>query len=239
MSESERVARSTQRDAAVVQAAALWKSYHTGWGDVPVLRGVDLSVAPGELVAVMGPSGCGKTTLLNCLSGLDRPDKGTVVFEGKDLARSNDRVRTRLRAERMGFVFQSFNLVPVLPVLANVRLPLELAGAARSLAEKKAKLALAAVGLKGFEQRRPPELSGGEQQRVAIARALANDPAVVWADEPTGSLDSATGKRILDLFSSLNRERGTTFLVITHDPAVAAIAHRTVRMDQGLVVEGA
>ncbi len=225
------------RNGPVVHCEGLSKTYRSGRRLVCVLEQIDLEIARGECVAIMGPSGCGKTTLVNCLSGLDRPDKGSVSFEGTQLTRANDRIRTRLRAQRMGFVFQSFNLVPVLPILANVRLPLELAGIPRPKAENRARDALVAVGLEGFEQRRPPELSGGEQQRVAIARALVNGPAVVWADEPTGNLDRKTGDHILGLFNNLNKTLETTFVIVTHDPAVASIAGRTIRLDSGKIAE--
>lgn len=223
-------------DRPVVVAKGIERSYRSGRREVTVLRGLDLEVRAGEVVAIMGPSGCGKSTLLNCLSGIDRPDRGVVSFEGEDLMRRGDRALTELRLKRMGFVFQGFNLIPVLSVLANVRLSLELARTPRHEAEKRARATLAAVGLEGFDRREPSELSGGEQQRVAIARALVNGPAVVWADEPTGSLDSGTGRKILDLFAELNRQHGTTFVVVTHDPAVAHVADRILRMDSGRIV---
>jgi putative ABC transport system ATP-binding protein len=211
------------------------KTYETGKVSVHALRGVGLKVAKGEMVAVMGPSGCGKTTLLNCLSGLDEITQGKVLIEGVPLHELSDHERTRYRAQRMGFVFQFFNLLPVLYAEENVELPLLVAGMRPTEARQRAREALDWVGLSQRASQRPSELSGGEQQRVAVARALINDPAIVWADEPTGNLDSETAQSVMDLLCRLNRERNTTFIVVTHDPAVGSMAKRIVRMRDGQV----
>jgi putative ABC transport system ATP-binding protein len=194
---------------------------------------VDLSISRGEMVAIMGPSGCGKTTLLNCLSGLDEFDAGEVLISGEPISGMSDRKRTRFRAQRMGFVFQTYNLIPVLSAAENVELPLLVAGARPKEARGRAVAALETVGVPEQANKRPSEMSGGQQQRVTVARSLVNDPAMVWADEPTGALDSETSEEIVDLLVSLNRERGHTFVLVTHDASVAARAHRIVRMRDG------
>jgi len=225
-------------DGPMVTARGLKKSYRLHAMKVPVLRGVDVSVTRGEFVAIMGPSGCGKTTLLNCLSGLDESDEGTIMLDGKDLATMGDRARTRFRAEKMGFVFQAFNLIPVLTAVQNVEMPLLLRGASRAEARDRALEALAQVGLSDRADHKPTELSGGQQQRVAIARALVNKPAVIWADEPTGNLDQEATEAVLDLLRGLNRHQGVTLVVVTHDTDVAKAAHRIVRMRDGRIVDG-
>ncbi|MEK7311396.1 MAG: ABC transporter ATP-binding protein, partial [Chloroflexota bacterium] len=189
----------------------------------------------GEMVAVMGPSGCGKTTLLNCLSGLDAADQGDIIIEGVSLSGMSDRERTDYRARRMGFVFQFYNLLPVLSAVENVELPLLVSGARPRDARAKAIDALAQVGLSQRANHRPSELSGGERQRTTIARALVNRPAIVWADEPTGDLDSETSKEIMDLLVRLNAEAGLTFILVTHDKGVGARCGRIVRMRDGLI----
>jgi putative ABC transport system ATP-binding protein len=204
---------------------------------VEALRAVDFSVARGEMVAIMGPSGCGKTTLLNCLSGLDEIDDGQIWLEGRDLARMSDRDRTSYRALRMGFVFQVFNLLPVLNAVENVELPLLVAGINSGEARKKAMAALAKVGLTDWAKHRPAELSGGQRQRVTIARSLVNEPAIVWADEPTGSLDSKTATEIIELLRELNRTAGLTFVLVTHDQGVGDRCDRIVRMSDGRIVD--
>ncbi len=220
----------------MVEASGLHKSYRMGSRRVRVLDDVSVEVPAGEMVAVMGPSGCGKTTLLNCLSGLDDIDRGSIMVDGRPIHRLSDRKRTKHRAQRMGFVFQAFNLVPVLTAQRNVEMPLQLAGVNRRVAAKRASDALAAVGLADRAEHKPTELSGGQQQRVAIARALVNEPAVVWADEPTGNLDSNSGQEVLDIFRSLNRDQGVTFMIVTHDQRVATAAHRTIKMDSGRIL---
>jgi putative ABC transport system ATP-binding protein len=205
--------------------------------EVPALKGVDLVVDQGEMVAIMGPSGCGKTTLLNCLSGLDRFDGGDVRIEGVSLAAMSDRDRTDHRARRMGFVFQFYNLIPVLSAAENVELPLLVSGVAPKPARERAIEALAMVGLAERAAHAPEELSGGERQRVTIARALVNDPALVWADEPTGDLDSEKAIEVVRLMRALNVERGLTFVIVTHDISVGRATDRIVRMLDGEVVD--
>ena len=221
----------------IVEATAVQKTYDTGVVRVDALQGVDLAVTAGEMVAIMGPSGCGKTTLLNCLSGLDAIDGGDVRIEGRSLASMSDRERTDYRARRMGFVFQFYNLMPVLSAVENVELPLLVARVPMHDARGRALDALALVGLAERAAHQPDELSGGERQRVTIARALVNDPAIVWADEPTGDLDSEMADEIVSLMRTLNRDRGFTFIVVTHDISVGRRTDRIVRMLDGRVVE--
>jgi putative ABC transport system ATP-binding protein len=220
----------------IIQATGVHKVYHTGKVSVTALRGVDLSVRRGEMVAIMGPSGCGKTTLLNCLSGLDTADQGEIAIEGVSLSGMSDRERTTYRARRMGFVFQFYNLLPVLSAVENVELPLLVSGVGLKEARKRALESLAQVGLAHRAGHRPAELSGGERQRTTIARALVNRPALIWADEPTGDLDSETANEIMDVLVNLNREQGLTFILVTHDRGVGARCERIVRMRDGLVV---
>jgi putative ABC transport system ATP-binding protein len=198
---------------------------------------VDLSIGRGEMVAIMGPSGCGKTTLLNCLSGLDSITSGDVTIEGVSLASMSDRDRTRYRARRMGFVFQFYNLLAVLSSVENVEMPLLLTGVSSKEARRRALEALRIVGLLERADNRPGELSGGERQRVTIARALVNNPAIVWADEPTGDLDSTNAEEIIDLMCDLNRKQGVTFALVTHDITIGRRAHRIIRMKDGEIVE--
>ena len=217
----------------MIEAAGVQKVYEAGGLRVRALRGVDLGIPRGEMVAVMGPSGCGKTTLLNVLSGLDDLSDGEVRVDGESIGGMSDKKRTRFRAEKMGFVFQSYNLIPVLSAVENVELPLLVAGKKPKKARRWALDALEMVGLPEQAAKRPNEMSGGQQQRVTVARSFVNNPAIVWADEPTGALDSETSKGIMDLLVSLNRERRQTFVLVTHDAAVAARAHRTIRMRDG------
>jgi putative ABC transport system ATP-binding protein len=189
------------------------------------------------MVAVMGPSGCGKTTLLNCLSGLDSVTEGEVYVENMKINDLSDNKKTEHRAMRMGFVFQFYNLLPVLSALENVELPLLVSGVRPKVAREKALKALDLVGLKDWAPHVPAELSGGERQRVTIARALVNNPAIVWADEPTGDLDKKTSNGIMDLMCRLNKENKQTFVIVTHDPGVAARAGRQIRMEDGKIVK--
>jgi putative ABC transport system ATP-binding protein len=221
----------------IVEARSIVKTYDTGAVRVAALRGVDLTLTRGEMAAIMGPSGCGKTTLLNCLSGLDAVDDGDVVIEGTSLGEMSDRQRTDYRARHMGFVFQFYNLMPVLTAVENVELPLLLARVGAKTARRKALDALDLVGIADRVRHVPDALSGGERQRVTIARSLVNDPAIVWADEPTGDLDSENAQEIVALMRRLNVERGLTFLIVTHDIAVGRKTDRIIRMLDGSVVE--
>ncbi|MEM9130898.1 MAG: ABC transporter ATP-binding protein [Actinomycetota bacterium] len=218
----------------LVSARGITKTYRTGDVAVPALRGVDLDIGEGEYVVVMGPSGNGKTTLLNCCSGIDDIDDGEVIVDGHDIHALSDRARTAHRAARMGFVFQSFNLVPVFSAAENCELPLLAAGVKPSEARTRAERLLDRVGLADRKRHKPAELSGGEQQRVAIARSLVAEPAVVWADEPTGNLDSATAESVLELFAEVHAA-GQTLVVVTHDPSIGARAERLVTVTDGRI----
>ena len=219
----------------IISADEIHKTYHSGVVEVHVLKGVDLHVSRGEMVAIMGPSGCGKTTLLNCLSGLDEIDGGSVVIDGVELHDLSDNERSDYRAQRMGFVFQLYNLLPVLSSVENVEMPLLISGVDPREARKRSLEQLDQVGLAVRANHLPAELSGGERQRVTIARALVNRPAIVWADEPTGDLDSETANGIIDLMIELNRTEGQTFILVTHSREVGDRAHRIVRMRDGLI----
>ena len=223
----------------IIVAEEINKTYDTGRVKVHALRGVDLSVNTGEMLAVMGPSGCGKTTLLNCLSGLDDIDSGVVKIRGIDLTRMKDNAKTRYRATKMGYVFQFYNLLPVLTVLENVELPLLVSRTKVSEARSKARAVVEMVGLSDWERSYPSELSGGQQQRVTIARALVNQPEIVWADEPTGNLDTENSQAIMDLLCEFNANNRQTFIIVTHADAVAARAHRIIRMQDGRIVHDA
>jgi putative ABC transport system ATP-binding protein len=224
-----------QTTEPILSARGITKAYRTGTHEVHALRGVDLDVHAGELVMVMGPSGNGKTTLLNCLSGLDDIDAGTVHIDGQDLFALSDRVRTRHRAERMGFIFQAFNLIPVLSAEENVELPLLVTGTPPKQARERARAMLDRVGLGDRGSHRPAELSGGEQQRVTVARALAAEPAIVWADEPTGALDSRTAGEIIELLHEVHAA-GQTLVVVTHDDGLGRSGERLVQVRDGLIV---
>jgi putative ABC transport system ATP-binding protein len=221
---------------SIVEAQAVDKVYDTGRVEVHALRGVSFSVEAGEMVSIMGPSGSGKTTLLNCLSGLDRVDGGEVLIDGVPLSSMSDEERTDYRARRMGFVFQFYNLMPVLSAVENVELPLLVARVPAKEARRKALAALELVGLADRAAHVPDELSGGQRQRCTIARALVNEPAIVWADEPTGDLDSENAQEVVALMRRLNRERGLTFLIVTHDISVGRATDRIVRMVDGEIV---
>jgi len=225
----------TDSSTAAVRAENLHKSFVLGANAVGALRGVDFSVSKGEFVAVMGPSGCGKTTLLNLVGGIDVPSRGSVWVDGVEISRLSDDQLTDLRRDRLGYVFQFYNLIPTLTARENVETPMQFCGKSKRERRDRAAALLARVGLGDRADHKPSELSGGEQQRVAIARALANDPALVLLDEPTGDLDSATGKEILGLLQKLNKEENVTLMVATHDAAVAAISSRVVKLRDGKI----
>jgi putative ABC transport system ATP-binding protein len=220
-----------------VEAVDVVKTYRTDNIDVAALTGVSLSVPKGDMVAIMGPSGCGKTTLLNCLSGLDTVDAGVVRVDGVDINQLSDNDKSAYRARNMGFIFQFYNLLPVLSAVENVELPLLVSGVPARESRGRAMHALDLVHLTGWATHRPAQLSGGQRQRVTIARALVNDPAIVWADEPTGDLDSRNADEIMDLIVGLNQANGQTFVVVTHDLHVAGKTFRIVNMLDGLIVD--
>ena len=224
--------RATAPRSDILVATDVYKIYRSSAQEVTALKGATISIRRGEFVAVMGPSGSGKTTFLNCLSGLDEIDRGTVLVEGIDVHRMPDAKRSRYRARHMGFIFQAFNLIPVFTAAENVELPLLLAGASPKEARARADETLDRVGLSDRRNHRPNELSGGEQQRVTIARALAGRPSIVWADEPTGNLDTETAGSVMDLLRELNSE-GLTLVLVTHDPGIGATAQRIVTMRDG------
>ena len=219
----------------LIEARSLTRRYRLGEVLIEALRGVDLGVARGEMVALMGPSGCGKTTLLNCLAGLDAPDGGTVRIEGALLSAMKDGERTAYRARHMGFVFQAYNLLPVLSAVENVELPLLVSGVGPREARQRAFAALADVGLADRARHAPAQLSGGQQQRVAVARALVTRPSIVWADEPTGNLDSAAADEVMDLLGALHQVGGQTVVLVTHSRVIAERADRIVHMRDGRV----
>ena len=222
-------------NGAVVDCAEVTKIYRQGTLQVAALRALTLEVAEGEFTAICGPSGSGKTTLLNLIGALDRPSAGMIRLEGRDLGAMGQRERSHLRRDRIGFVFQAYNLMPVLTAYENAEMVLALQGAPEEERRERVEKILKDVGLEGLEQRRPDELSGGQQQRVAVARAIASNPAVVLADEPTANLDSENATLLLDIMEEQNRERKVTFLFSTHDPRVMDRARRIVRLVDGRV----
>ncbi|MFN8532732.1 MAG: ABC transporter ATP-binding protein [Dehalococcoidia bacterium] len=224
-----------RRAGPLIEIADVTRQYALGGGPVGALRGIDLTIDPGELVALTGPSGSGKSTLLNLLGGLDRPTSGTVRVAGVDLGRATEKQLTAHRRQVVGFIFQSFNLLPRLRAIENVELPLVWSGVPAAVRRERAVALLERVRLGHRLDHLPSELSGGEQQRVAIARALVGEPSLLLADEPTGNLDSATGQEILALLTTLNREHGLTIVLVTHDPEVAAVAGRQVRLRDGRI----
>ena len=221
----------------IVQAENVTKVYRSRDLEVTALDEVSLEVGRGEMVSVMGPSGCGKTTLLNCLSGLDNIDSGEIQIGGQLIADLSDNALSEYRAKSMGFIFQSYNLLPVLTARENVELPLVLTGTRQSVAQKTAMEKLDLVGLADQSEHRPMELSGGQQQRVTIARALANNPAIVWADEPSGNLDSKNEDDVMGLLTRLNKEAGQTFIIVTHSDHVGELTDRTIRMIDGNITD--
>ncbi|MBN1695369.1 ABC transporter ATP-binding protein [candidate division WOR-3 bacterium] len=221
----------------LIKTKDLSKVYISGETETKALRGVSLVIENGEFSAITGPSGSGKTTLFNLIGALDSPTSGKIFFNGKDLSNLNKRERTLFRREKIGFVFQTFNLIPVLTALENVAFPLNLLGVPEKEIKKKVYKLLGKVGLKGMEKRKPAALSGGQQQRVAVARALIKDPVLVLADEPTANLDSATGGEIMKLMRKLNKEEGITFLFATHDPMVMEYSTRRIKLRDGKIQE--
>ena len=221
----------------VVEAKDLSKVYQMGEFEVQALRGVSVNIARSEVVSIMGPSGSGKSTLMNVLGCLDRPTSGAYQLDQVEVSNLSDDQLSSIRNCKVGFIFQSFNLLPRQSALANVVLPMRYAGKNGPKAQEKARAALIMVGLGDRIKHRPNELSGGQQQRVAIARALVNDPAIILADEPTGALDSKSGQEIMELLLNMNRERGTTLIFVTHDPRVAAMTQRTIHIKDGLIDE--
>jgi putative ABC transport system ATP-binding protein len=217
----------------VVSGRDVWKIYGTGETQVPALQGVSIEILRGEMLAIMGPSGCGKTTFLNCFSGLDSISKGQVTLEGVDIHAMSDNRKSEYRARRTGFVFQSYNLLPVLSAVENVELPLLISGVAARESRARATKILQDLGLGDRIHHRPSELSGGQQQRVSLARALVAKPAIVWADEPTGNLDEEGSEQVTRLLRELNRQFQQTIVVVTHDPDVAKVCDRTLRMRDG------
>ena len=234
LSEGERAIDGAPSDDRLLVAADVSKTYRTAAGSVAALQDVSLEIAAGDFLAVMGPSGSGKTTLLNCLSGLDDIDGGSVFLQGTEIHSLSDAKRSRNRAEQMGFIFQSFNLIPVFSAAENVEMPLLLAGVSPSEARRRAETTLDRVGLGHRRNHRPNQLSGGEQQRVTIARALAGRPAIVWADEPTGNLDTETADSVMKLLRDLNHD-GLTLILVTHDSAIGSNARRLIRLRAGRI----
>lgn len=220
----------------VISTNNLHKFYGTKDQKVHALKGLDLSIEEGEIVGIMGPSGCGKTTLLNCLSGLDSFDEGNISIQGSTLTDLNDNQLSELRAKKMGFVFQTYNLLPVLSAIENVELPLLVSGYSAKEARIKALENLSEVELEDWQHHLPGELSGGQRQRVTLARALVNDPAIVWADEPTGNLDSENERLIMDLLIKLNKDNNQTFVIVTHSEYVGGRANRIIQMKDGEIV---
>ena len=219
----------------MLRCESLTQTYLSGGRELTVLKNITFTLEPGGFLAIVGPSGSGKSTLLGLLAGLDRPRSGRIVLDGRDLGALSEDDRARLRAEKVGFVFQSFHLIPTLTARENIQVPLELRGE-EAIARARADELLDRVGLGGRGHHYPAQLSGGEQQRVAIARAFANGPKILFADEPTGSLDAETGRTVIDLMTGLNRELGTTLVLVTHDPDLADRARRIIRLADGAVV---
>ena len=221
---------------AIIETSNLVKEYEQGGRPLRVLKGINLAVEPGEFMAIMGPSGSGKSTLLNMIGALDRPTSGKVLIRGVDISTLSDNDLADLRNREIGFIFQFFNLIPRMDALGNVELPMAIAGVPRRERRKRAAELLELVGLGDRFDHKPSQLSGGEQQRVAIARALVNDPSVLLCDEVTGNLDSRTGDEIMHLLRELNKEQGKTFVIVTHDPAVAQMTDRLVHIRDGQIV---
>ncbi|MFW5871528.1 MAG: ABC transporter ATP-binding protein [bacterium] len=223
----------------MIDARRLVKTYKNGLVEVKALNHVSLHVEKGEIISILGPSGCGKSTLLNCLSAIDNPDEGDITIDGHNILDMNDKRVTKFRAENMGFIFQFYNLIPVLNALENVEMALLAQNSKEKNTELKAEQALIKVGLHDRTKHFPHQLSGGERQRVAIARALVHNPSIIWADEPTGALDTKTGNLIMDLILELNQTLAMTFVVVTHDDRIANFSNRILKMDSGIFLKGA
>ncbi|MFL2646834.1 MAG: ABC transporter ATP-binding protein [Dehalococcoidia bacterium] len=219
----------------IISAQNIFKTYDIGEVHVRALQDLTIDIERGAMVAIMGPSGCGKTTLLNCLSGIDDINSGTIHIENTDLSQLDDNSKTDYRARRMGFIFQFYNLLPVLNAIENIELPLLVSGVRPSDAREQSLKMLDLVGLTDWKNHKPAQLSGGQRQRVTIARALVNNPAIVWADEPTGDLDSQTATEIMDLMKLLNKEQGQTFVIVTHDSGIAKQCNRIIHMRDGQI----
>ena len=222
----------------VIEAKDLVKTYKMGDVEVHALNGVSFTIQRGDVVSIMGPSGSGKSTLMNILGCLDQPTSGEYILDGEPVSTLTGDQLASIRNRKVGFVFQSFNLLPRSSALSNVELPMRYAGMSPRVRQERARASLDAVGLSDRVYHRPKELSGGQQQRVAIARALVNDPAILMADEPTGNLDSKSGREIMELILQLNKDKGTTVIIITHDPRISEQTHRVIRLMDGLLVEG-
>ncbi len=221
--------------ATALECQGLWKLYEMGEEKIQAVRGINLSIQQGDMIAIMGPSGCGKTTLLNVLSGIDEPSAGQVMISGNQLFGISDDDRTNIRAREMGFIFQKFHLLDVMTAIENVEVPLLLMGNSPTDAREKALQALEKVGLRDRSKHRPSELSGGQQQRVSIARAIVHSPSVILCDEPTGNLDSETSNQVMDLLEEINQS-GTTVVIVTHDEEIAKRCSRTIRLRDGIIV---
>ena len=221
----------------ILRAVDLWKVYPMGDNEVSALQGVSLEISQGEIIAISGPSGSGKTTLLNCLSSLDIASRGEVYFEGRNISNISDNERTKLRGERMGFIFQQYQLIPVLTAVENVELPLLLLNLPADEARNKALESLSMLGLSNRSNHKPSELSGGQQQRVAIARAIVHNPKILFADEPTGNLDSITSDSVVQALEELNRIHGITIVIVTHDTSVSKRCDRVLEINDGVLAE--
>ncbi len=222
----------------LIDVQGLSKIYNFGTdNEVQALSGINLQIPQGSVLSIMGPSGCGKTTLLNCISGIDTPTEGQITIDGQDLAQMKDKKRTDFRAKNMGFIFQTFNLIPVLTALENVEVPLLINGIPPKRAREIAEEALRNVGLQDRLHHRPNELSGGQRQRVTVARSVVHKPKIIWADEPTGNLDTKTANEVLDIILALKEDRDTTVVIVTHDQNIADRTDHVVRMDSGRIIE--